>query len=58
MGLLFDFSFASSFLGSLVRFSSRGILVNFTSLVRGNLSDLLFVRAFRTLVVNSSLILS
>ena len=58
IGLPFDFGFVSSFLDNLVRFSSRGMLVNFTGLVGGNLLDLLFVRAFRTLVINSSLILS
>ena len=56
--LLFDFSFASLSLGGLDRFISGGMLVNFTGLEGENLSDLLFVGALETLVVNSSLILS
>jgi len=58
MGLLFDFGFVSPSLGSLVRFSGRGMLVNSTGLVGEDLLNLLFVGVFGTLVVNSSLILS
>ena len=58
MGLPFNFGFVPPSLGSLVGFSGGGMLVNSTGLVGGNLSDLLFVGALGTLVVNSSLILS
>ena len=58
IGLLFDFSFAPPSLCNLDEFVSRGILMNSTGLEGGNLSDFLFVGVLRTLMVNSSFILS
>jgi len=57
-GLLFDFSFASPSLDDLDEFIGKGMLVNSIGLEGGNLSDFLFIGTLRTLMMNSSFILS
>ena len=56
-GLLFDFSFASP-LDDLDEFIGKGMLVNSIGLEGENLSDFLFIGTLRTLMMNSSFILS